>query len=73
MVKRRVVPAILGLIAESKVPWSTAKFHGLSQYAMTTLAILAPKMPQEFLSSNGTLRYPSDLFFEGVNNEIDKS
>ena len=61
MINKLVVPAVLQLInpeiANLKTPWSTSQFWYITQYAMNTLTYLVPKLPAEFITHKGPLRY----------------
>ncbi|XP_033222568.1 cilia- and flagella-associated protein 69-like [Belonocnema kinseyi] len=76
MISRLVMPAVLQLInpeiQDFTVPWSTSQFWYLAQYAMSTLTILVPKMPAEFLKKNGSLRLIMMLEW-GMTDEFDST
>lgn len=44
-------------IQHSKITWSASQFWNLWVYAINSLSVLAPKMPKDFVTYDGTLRY----------------
>ncbi|CAK9831943.1 Cilia- and flagella-associated protein 69 [Anthophora retusa] len=60
MEKRNLMEMILQLvnpnIEETKIHWNSSQFWYLWLYAINALSVLAPKMPQQFLDYDGSIR-----------------
>ncbi|XP_076240800.1 cilia- and flagella-associated protein 69 [Calliopsis andreniformis] len=60
MVKRKLMRTILQLvnphIENSNIAWSASQFWSLWTYAINVLSVLVPKMPNEFIKYDGTIR-----------------
>ncbi|XP_033335215.2 uncharacterized protein LOC117225643 [Megalopta genalis] len=60
MVHRKLMQTILQLVnpdtEDSKITWTASQFWNLWTYAINSLSVLAPKMPKDFVTYNGTIR-----------------
>ncbi|XP_026674261.1 cilia- and flagella-associated protein 69-like [Ceratina calcarata] len=60
MINRNLMHAILDIvnpnIVNTEIAWNAAQFWDLWTYAINALAVLAPKMPQQFIENDGCTR-----------------